>query len=151
MRGKSTDGVTGVLRTGGYRMTQQRALLAELIETHSGHVDADTLYRRAKERDERISLATVYRTLSLLKSLDLVDELHLSENHHHYEPKTESQHYHLVCVRCGKVIEFQSPLVDKLERAISGQYAFAVSQARIDFCGVCRDCQRADAKGENEM
>ncbi len=148
---RSSEGVTGALKSSGYRVTQQRALLTELIETHSGHLDAETLYRRAKERDEHISLATVYRTLSLLKNLDLVDELHLSESHHHYEPKSDAQHYHLVCVRCGKVIEFQSPLVDRLQRAISGRYGFVVSSAQIDFCGYCPDCQREGVKGQDGL
>src|SRR3712207_9050490 len=75
------------LRSEGHRMTQQRDVLLDVIEHAGEHLDADGLYRLARERDSRISLSTVYRTLSLLKRHDLVDELHLSEEHHHYEAK----------------------------------------------------------------
>src|SRR3712207_5883151 len=86
------------LRAVGYRMTKQRETLLDGIEHAEGHLDADGIYDLARKRDPRISLSTVYRTLNLLKHHDLVDELHLSEEHHHYEPRTgRPQHYHLVC------------------------------------------------------
>ena len=76
------------LRAEGYRMTKQRDTLLDVIEHAEGHLDADGIYDLARKRDPRISLSTVYRTLNLLKHHDLVDELHLSEEHHHYEPKS---------------------------------------------------------------
>jgi len=73
------------LNVAGMRVTNQRALLLELIRQGKGHLDADELYRRAREKQPRLSLSTVYRTLQLLKKLGLVEELHFDENHHHYE------------------------------------------------------------------
>src|ERR671922_310161 len=108
------DRAREALRSEGHRMTQQRDVLLDVIEHAGAHLDADGLYRLARERDNRISLSTVYRTLSLLKRHDLVDELHLSEEHHHYEAKSADQHYHLVCTECGAVEEFASGVAERL-------------------------------------
>jgi len=94
-----------VLKMPGLRVTNQRALLLGLIREGKGHLDADELYRRAREKQPRLSLSTVYRTLQLLKKLSLVEELHFDETHHHYEVKPSDEHHHLVCLGCGKVIE----------------------------------------------
>ncbi len=106
------------LRSDGHRMTQQRAILLDVIEHAGEHLDADGLYRLARERDRRISLSTVYRTLSLLKQHDLVEELHLSEEHHHYEARSTVRHYHLVCRVCGRVEEFVSEGVVRLREQL---------------------------------
>src|SRR5437764_7485389 len=95
------DRARDALRSEGRRMTQQRDVLLDVIETAGAHLDADGLYQLARQRDNRISLSTVYRTLALLKQHNLVDELHLSEEHHHYEAKSARQHYHLLCTECG--------------------------------------------------
>lgn len=131
------------LRSGGRRMTHQREVLLEIIDSAEGHLDADELYRRARERDRRISLSTVYRTLSLLKQHDLVDELHLSEEHHHYEAKSGTEHYHVVCQSCGAVEEFASPLTERLKSEIQGRYGFDVAGMDIDVTGRCRRCLAA--------
>lgn len=124
-------------------MTQQREILLDVIEAAEGHLDADELYRRARERDHRISLSTVYRTLSLLKRHNLVDELHLSEEHHHYEARSGNEHYHIVCQQCGSVEEFSSPLTGQLRAAIRERYGFDVSGMEIDISGHCRRCLAA--------
>jgi Fe2+ or Zn2+ uptake regulation protein len=133
------------LRTEGHRMTQQRDVLLDVIERSGAHLDADGLYRLARERDNRISLSTVYRTLSLLKQHDLVDELHLSEEHHHYEAKTAHQHYHLVCVSCGAVQEFSGEIVDRLREDVKRDHGFQVSSVQLDIAGRCARCARAAA------
>src|ERR687888_229123 len=106
------------LRSEGHRMTQQRDVLLDVIETSGAHLDADGLYQLARRRDNRISLSTVYRTLALLKQHNLVDELHLSEEHHHYEAKSARQHYHLLCTECGAVEEFSGEILDQLREAL---------------------------------
>jgi Fe2+ or Zn2+ uptake regulation protein len=122
-------------------MTHQRELLLDVIESAESHLDADELYRRARERDRRISLSTVYRTLSLLKRHDLVDELHLSEEHHHYEAKSGVEHYHVVCQECGSVEEFASPLTVQLRAEVEKRYSFDVTGLDIEIVGRCRRCR----------
>ena len=139
---ESSPTVKHMLQAKGKRMTSQRALLLRIIQGSSGHLDADEIYRQARERDPRISLSTVYRTLNLLKELDLVKELHFDEEHHHYEMAADAVHHHLVCTECGRVVEFQSPLLDELGAELERGHGFALERLQIDALGRCRECQR---------
>jgi Fur family transcriptional regulator, ferric uptake regulator len=142
---ETTDQLTnlkGSLHVTGRRLTGQRRLLLELIQEQEGHADAHELYRLAQQRDPRISLATVYRTLGVLRELGLVDELHLGEEHHHYELKPAAAHHHLVCLGCGRVIEFPGGLMDALEQAVAQQYGFEISEAQVDITGYCAECRQ---------
>ncbi len=131
-------------------MTQQREILLDVIEHAGEHLDADGLYRLARERDRRISLSTVYRTLALLKQHDLVEELHLSEEHHHYEVKTTARHYHLVCTACGRVEEFGSEGVERLREELRRERGFEVASIDLDIAGHCARCAAsATSTGRN--
>ena len=83
----SVENTRQVLNTSGLRVTSQRALILEVIRRGQGHLDADEVYRRAREKQPRLSLSTVYRTLQTLKKLGLVEEVHFDETHHRYEIK----------------------------------------------------------------
>ena len=127
----------------GERVTWQRRLLLELISQAGGHLDADELFRRAKEREPRISLSTVYRNLRLFKKLGLVEERHLSENHHHYEAKSPNEHYHLVCLGCGQVIEFQYPLSRQIKNNVPEAKDFDIAETEIRVAGYCSECRKS--------
>ncbi len=129
------------LRVSGRRLTGQRQLLLQLIEEHGGHLDAHELYRLAAERNPRLSLSTVYRTMNLLRDLGLVDEVHLGEDHHHYELKPQAQHCHLVCAECGAVVEIGCDLIDELKATVSRQHGFEITEARVDLVGLCGNCR----------
>lgn len=126
----------------GQRVTWQRRLLLDLILEAGGHLDADELFRRAKEREPRISLSTVYRNLRLFKKLGLIDERHFAEEHHHYEVKDTSEHYHLVCLGCGRVIEFESPLMKQVKDKVGMENRFEITGAEIRFEGYCSSCRK---------
>jgi len=139
--GESGPTVKQILRAEGKRVTSQRALLLRIIQGSSGHLDADEIYRQAREHDPRISLSTVYRTLKLLKELGLVEEFHFDEEHHHYEMAADTVHYHLVCTECGRIVEFQSPLLDELAAELKREHGFALERLQIDGLGRCQECQ----------
>lgn len=128
------------------QVTTQRRLLLDTIREAKGHLDARELYRRASEKESRISLATVYRNLRLFRELGLIDERRLDEAHCYYEIKRSSEHYHLVCQVCGRVIEFESPLVSKLVDEVQGNSDFNVTRAVLYLEGYCRKC-REDEEG----
>jgi len=132
---------TGQPALTGKRATSQRRLLLDLILQNEGHLDADELYRRAREQESTISLSTVYRNLKLFKELGLVDELHFAEAHHHYEAKAPAQHHHLVCLGCGKVIEFTSPLTERMKSQIQRENDFTVTGTEVRMKGYCARCQ----------
>jgi len=127
----------------GMRVTKQRALILEIIRRGRGHLDADEVYRRAREKQPRLSLSTVYRTLQLLKKLGLVEEVHFDEAHHHYEVKPSSKHHHLVCLGCGKVIEFRYPLARYVKRKVPEAQDFEITGAEVRLTGYCSRCRRA--------
>jgi len=131
----------------GHPLTTQRRLLLELIRKAKGHIDAKELYRRASSKDESISPATVYRSLSLFKQLGLVDERRLGKVRCYYEMKQSPEHQHLVCQGCGKVIEFQNPLIGQLIKAVRREHGFRVTKAELYLEGTCQECQQ-EKKGD---
>lgn len=126
----------------GKRNTCQRRLLLELILRADGHVDADELYRQAREQEPRLSLSTVYRNLKLFKRLGLVDECHLGDEHHHYEARV-GEHHHLTCLCCGRVVEFDSPVVQNLKQGLAAENDFEIVAAEIRLEGYCARCRQS--------
>jgi len=128
----------------GRPLTNQRRLLLEVLHEVEGHIDAKELYRRASTRDESISPATVYRTLNLFKELGLVNEMRLGKLRCCYEIKQSSEHLHLICKGCGKVLEFQSPHFQKLIKAVWHEHSFKVTKAELCLEGYCPECECED-------
>jgi len=128
------------LNKAGVRVTSQRALILDIIR--QGHLDADEIYRRAKEKEPRLSLSTVYRTLRKLKKLGMVEELHFDEEHHHYEAKPSTEHYHLVCLGCGKVTELHQPLSNFIKKNISEAKDFDIAETEVRVTGYCAKCRQ---------
>lgn len=129
----------------GQRVTSQRRLLLDLLRHSEGHLDADELYRLAKEREPRLSLSTVYRALSLFKELGLVEQRQFAEAHHHYEVKRKREHHHLICLGCGRVVEFESPLTKRMKNEVSRQSGFKILNASVSMEGYCERCSREHA------
>lgn len=131
------------LNVAGMRFTNQRALIMEIIRQGRGHLDAGEIYRRAREKEPRLSLSTVYRTLQMLKKLGLVEELHFDEEHHHYEVKPSAEHHHLVCLGCGRVIEFNRPLSHYIKRNVPEAKDFDIAETEVRMTGYCPECRRS--------
>jgi len=126
----------------GHPLTVQRRLLLELLRDNEEHIDAKELYRRASARDESISPATVYRSLNLFKELGLVEERRLGKVSCSYELKRSNEHQHLVCKGCGKIIEFENPLVRELVDKVSREHGFNVTKAELYLEGYCPECEQ---------
>ena len=137
----STKSTRRALNIPGLRITNQRALILEVIRRGRGHLDADEVYRRAREKQPRLSLSTVYRTLQTLKKLGLVEEVHFDEAHHHYEIKPSAEHHHLVCLGCGQVVEFQYPLGRLIKRNIIEIKDFEIIDTELRMAGYCAKCR----------
>jgi len=130
------------LNVTGMRVTSQRALILEIIRRGRGHLDADEVYRRARQKQPRLSLSTVYRTLQAFKKLGLIEEVHFDEAHHHYEVKPPSGHHHLVCLGCGKVIEFEYSLSDYVKKKVTGAKDFDIVNTEVYMTGYCPQCRQ---------
>jgi len=127
----------------GQRMTSQRRLLLDIIrDAGDDHLDADELFRRAKEREPRISLSTVYRNLNLLLDLGLVAQHDFAQDHRHYEINIAPGHHHLVCRDCGRVFEFESPLTEEMRRTVEDASQFEIMDVRVTMQGRCPECRQ---------
>lgn len=142
--GKIAEPSQKTLSRAGTRVTGQRAVILDIIRSGKGHLDADEIYRRAREKIPHISLSTVYRTLQKFKKIGLVDELHLDDSMHHYEVRKTADHHHLVCLGCGRVIEFSYPLANIINKDVPEARDFKIvnDELRIKgYCSLCRDKQ----------
>jgi len=122
-------------------ITTQRRLLLDVLHQARRHLSARQLYQEAIKKNPRISLATVYRSLRLFKELDLVEERHLNKADCYYEIKRSTEHYHLMCRACGRVVEFESSLVDKLVKKVQRDTDFDVVRAVLHLEGYCSKCR----------
>ena len=139
---KDTLDFKSTLHSQGMRLTGQRKLILQVLEDTGGHLDAEAVFERAHKRDERVSLATVYRTLELLKKMGLVDQHYTSREHLRevYEPVGAEEHYHFSCLRCGKVVEFQSPLIDRARKQLAQELGINILHGCACFEGYCAAC-----------
>ena len=138
-----------ILNTSSRRVTAQRTLLLDLLQQSSQHLDADELYRRARQKHSRISLSTVYRNLQLFKKLGLIEERHFAEEHHHYEAKPTTEHQHLLCLNCGRVVEFACPLSKLFKEDIGKRYDFDITGVEVRMTGLCSSCRQRKKQKED--
>jgi Fe2+ or Zn2+ uptake regulation protein len=127
---------------GGHRITSQRRLLLDIMRQAERHLDADELYHRARERQARLSLSTIYRNLELFKKLGLVEEHHFEEGHYHYELKPPVKHHHLVCLGRGRVEEFTYLGTQRMEDEVARDKKFKIVSTEVHMTGFCAACRR---------
>ena len=133
----------------GVRLTRQRRVLLQVMDSAERHLDAGSILARAQRIDPRIHRVTVYRTLDLLKKHGLIDELdllHMHGDQHYYESHGPRDHIHVACLGCGKVREFESGLYEQLKRQIEQDCNMSITVTRTEIGGYCDACR---AKGRN--
>jgi len=139
-REKTKDNPAGLA---GQRLTAQRLLLLDLLR-QGEHLSVDELYRRAKAKEPRINLSTVYRNLRLFSRMGLIDELWLAKNGTRYfETRRPHKHYHAVCLRCGRILEFNTPLIEEVKKAVEDETGMVITDARLSMTGYCAECHEA--------
>lgn len=132
------------LRQRGVRLTRQRKILLDLIDSSGEHLDAEQLFQLAKEKDPKLNRVTVYRTLKLLKTGGLVDELdlmHHKGDQHYYETRLKQEHAHIICLRCGRIEEYFGEPLQSMREQIETQFGFEIMLARTEVGGYCAHCQ----------
>jgi len=120
--------------------TRQRDAILEVFLGASGHITSEDLYERVRVRHPRIGYTTVYRTMKLLCEAGLASERHFDDGITRYEIAHE-HHDHLVCVRCGKIIEFECKMIEDTQDAIASRYGFRVLRHRHELYGHCEACR----------
>lgn len=129
-----------ILGSSKRRITTQRTLLLDILKNEGRHLDANELYERARRKQPRLSLSTVYRNLQLFKKLGLVEEHRFAEEHGHYEVRSDVGHSHLLCLGCGAVVEFDYPLSHQLQEDVSREHGFEIMGVEVSMTGLCPKC-----------
>lgn len=139
------DSLADLLRGSDLRATPGRIAVLREARADPGHFDADELFIRLRSKGIRVSKATVYRTLSSLVDAGLLAQSTFGENHAHYESTLDREHHdHLVCLRCGRVIEFRSDDIEALQDTLCRERGFEPHDHELRIFGHCRQCREAD-------
>ena len=120
----------------GMRMTDQRRVIAQVIESAADHPDVEELYRRASAQDARISLSTVYRTLNLFEEAGLVTKHDFKDGRARFEPIPDEHHDHLIDIRSGKVIEFRNEEIEAIQELIAKRLGYRLVDHRLELYAV---------------
>ncbi|HIJ61078.1 MAG TPA: transcriptional repressor [Rhodospirillaceae bacterium] len=120
----------------GMKMTDQRRVIARVLSEAADHPDVEEVYRRATAIDPNISIATVYRTVRLFEEANILERHDFGDGRARYEEAPDSHHDHLIDVQSGRVIEFQNPEIEALQREIARRYGYRLVGHRLELYAV---------------
>jgi len=145
---RALEGLRDYLARRGLRLTTQRAAVLNQAFRLGGHFTADELWQHLRRRHKEVSRATVYRTLRHMKAAGFIHEVLQCRGRASYEVVYGHEHHdHMVCVVCGKVIEFSDERIERLQRAICRKHRFSPIEHRLGIRGICRECSAAGKSG----
>ncbi len=121
--------------------TKQRDAILDVFLTAAGHVTSEDIYKAVREDHPNVGYTTVYRTMKLLCDAGLASERHFDDGITRYEIE-HAHHDHLVCVKCGRIIEFECAMIEATQEEIAARYGFRVLRHRHELYGHCSSCQR---------
>lgn len=119
------------------KLTSQRRIIAKVLSNAKDHPDVEELYARANKIDSKISLATIYRTLSLFEQFGLIKKLEIGEGKARYEEfKKANEHFHLVNIKNGDIVEFKNKALEELKESIATKLGFKLVDSKLELYGV---------------
>jgi len=134
------------LQEKGHRLTPQRMLVIEALHDADQHISAEEIYEHLHSRYPYANISTVYRTLELMKKLDLVTETDFGEGRVRYHVAEKGHHHHLVCRSCGKIIDLEESVLHPLKETLLQEYGFDGDLRHLAISGECRSCSRKKKK-----
>ena len=140
----TTQPLVDALGAAGYRLTEPRRVVAELISDRDGHFTANDIIDLAQERELNIGRATIFRALDLFTELQLLERIDLPNGDHAYVPCLPgSHHHHVICQRCARVTEVEDLGLGKAISGMERKTGWAVQKHRLELYGLCPECQTA--------
>lgn len=140
--GQAATRVHQHLARSGLKRTRQRNLVVGTFFGLGRHVSALDLYREVRKKDSRIGLVTVYRTLKLLREAGLVEERRFKREFALFEPTPHRHHDHMICSRCGTIVEFENGEIEALQERMARRAGFRILWHKLELYGRCRRCRR---------
>lgn len=125
----------------GYRLTPQRILILTALQSSEDHISAEEIYAQVHAKYPQVNISTVYRTLELLKSLGMVTETDMGEGRVRYHYAEKGHHHHLICEKCGAIIEVDESVFSPLKRTLLNDYQFRANISHFAIFGRCAKCQ----------
>ncbi len=138
---KRFDTIVKSLRENDYKLTPQRLAVAKILSGSEEHPNVEKIYNQLIDQFPTISMATVYRNVMLLKSLGQVLELGFPDGGNCYDGIRPYPHPHVICVECKKIIDPDLATLKNMEDEVANETGFKIMTHRLDFFGVCGDCQ----------
>ncbi len=131
-----------LLKNRGLKSTRQRdAIIQMFMESGKDHLSVEELYQRVRQRNPKIGYATVYRTLRLMAESGWASSRQFGNRTARFERQTEGQHHdHLICIGCGKIVEFENPRIEELQAHIARQKGFQIFEHKLELYGNCPSC-----------
>lgn len=130
------------LRVCNLSVTRQRLRIAEAVFGTHSHVSAEEILDHLQRGGSTVAKATIYRTLDLMLAAGLIREHDFGDGFRRYEARpTRPRHEHLVCTKCGKVIEFESPEIERIETEVAALHCFQPVHHRLEIYGLCEECR----------
>ena len=120
----------------GLKMTEQRRIIARVLSLSKDHPDVEEVYRRSMKLDDKISLATVYRTVRLFEDVNLIQRHDFGDGRSRYELSSQKHHDHLIDLESGEVIEFTNDEIENLQTKIAKEYGYKLTRHRLDLFGI---------------
>ncbi|WP_172331349.1 Fur family transcriptional regulator [Mangrovicoccus sp. HB161399] len=130
------DGIIARCEAKGLRMTEQRRIIAMVLQDTQDHPDVEELYSRAQSVDSNISIATVYRTVKLFEEAGILEKREFGDGRARYEPADRDHHDHLIDLNTGEVIEFVDAEIEALQERIAAKLGYRLKGHRLELYGV---------------
>jgi Fur family peroxide stress response transcriptional regulator len=127
-----------------FRITPQRLAVLRILADSEGHPSAEQIFERVRTEFPTTSLATIYKTIALLKSINEVLELGFPDGSNRYDGNKPFPHPHVICTKCRKIMDPELQSLDELKNEIINKTGFLVQHHRLDFFGTCRECQETE-------
>jgi Fur family transcriptional regulator, ferric uptake regulator len=127
----------------GLKTTRQRDVILDAFLSSDRHMSIEELYLKLRAKNPRIGYATVYRTLKLFAESGIAREIQFGDGQTRYEHVAEGEHHdHLVCTRCGTIIEFENETIEKLQGEVADSYGFIIETHKLELYGICVKCRK---------